>query len=98
MIACNFMPDQFKRVPEHLIKEPFLSNYIRSNGLKYVPEKFMNKEVLMIACASSNYSLEYIPEKLITEELCLIACRYNRDSLSYVPEKYVTEKLINSLI
>ena len=63
------------------------------NNLKYIPKKYLTREICELAVKQDGLSLCYVPDKLKTPALCEIAINQNGMSIEWIPEKYLTKEL-----
>ena len=86
----------FVNIPDNYKTQQISFDAVNYNGdfLKYVPEKFINEELCMLALKTADLNaLNYFPEKIINNKLCLETIKKNGMNLMYVPEKFINYEL-----
>ena len=92
----QFMDEVDNRVSLDYIKENWkiLEPICRwLNNLKYIPEKYITKELCELAIRQDENALQYIPKKLMTKKLCELAIKKDGWTLQYIPEDLITKEL-----
>ena len=69
------------------------SVYLWLNDLRFIPEKYITKELCEIAINNDGNAVSDVPEKYKTKELYELAVQENGLNLYHVPEEYRTKEL-----
>lgn len=64
----------------------------KDNGMKYIPDRFLNKEKCLELVEKNANNIKNVPESLLTYEMCLKAIKcYNL--FKYIPDEFIDKRL-----